>query len=147
MVLEQTKFTFLVLSRLNGIVHEMRPNVHNKPVLELIPNEYIVHMYDTIDKLMLEVHQQKNGYHPIEHDNVMDEMYPEYQHGNINKNHIPLDELLPHQQLYPEEYYHFYHTRNSYSDREKCSKQEELFVPALFCRHRTDVYDVVFERQ
>jgi hypothetical protein len=92
-------------------VHEMQQDEHNKLVLVLIPNVYIVRMYDIIDMLMLEVHQQKNDYHPIKHDNVMVEMYLEYQHVNINKNHIPLDELLQHQQLYQVECYHFYHTK------------------------------------
>jgi len=68
-------------------------------------------MYDKVDKLMLEVHQQKNYYHPKGHDNVMVEMYLEYQHVNINKNHIQLDVLLQHQLLYPVEYYRFFHTR------------------------------------
>jgi hypothetical protein len=54
-------------------------------------------MYDKVDKLMLEVHQQKNYYHPKEHDNVMDEMYLEYQRVNISRNHILLDVLLQHQ--------------------------------------------------
>jgi hypothetical protein len=54
-------------------------------------------MYDKVDKLMLEVHQHQNDYHPKEHDNVMDEMYLEYQRVNINKSHIPLDVLSQHQ--------------------------------------------------
>jgi hypothetical protein len=68
-------------------------------------------MYDKVDKLMLEVHQQKSYYHPKEHDNVMVEMYLEYQHVNINKNHIQWDVLLQHQLLYPVEYCHFFHTK------------------------------------
>lgn len=68
-------------------------------------------MYDIVDKLMLVIHQQQNYYHPKEHDNVMDVMYLEYQHVNINKNHILLDVLWRHQQLYPVEYSHFFHTK------------------------------------
>ena len=110
---QRIKLTFRVLSQLNDTVREMQPNEHNKPVQELTPNVYIVHMYDIIDRLMLAVHQQKNDYHPIRHDNVMDEMYLEYPHVNINKNHIRLDELLLHQLLFQVEYFHFYHTRIS----------------------------------
>jgi len=89
----------------------MQQDEHNKPVLVLIPIVYIWHMYDKVDKLMLEVHQQKNYYHPKGHDNAMVEMYLEYQHVNINKNHIQLDVLLQHQLLYQVEYYHFFHTK------------------------------------
>ncbi len=89
----------------------MRQDEHNKRVLVLIQNVYIVHMYDIIDMLMLAIRQQKNDYHPIKHDNEMVEMYLEYQHVNINKNRIQLDVLLQHQQLYQVEYYHFCHTK------------------------------------
>ncbi len=104
-------FTFQVLFQLNDIEHEMQQDEHNKLVLGLIPSVYIWHMYDKVDKLMLEVHQQKNYYHPKAHDNVRDEMYLEYQHVNINKNQIPLDVLLQHQRLYPVEYYRFFRTK------------------------------------
>jgi hypothetical protein len=103
--------TFQVLFQLNDIVREMQQDEHNKLVLVLIPNVYIWHMYDKVDKLKLEVHQQKNYYHPKEHDNVMVEMYLEYQHVNIDKNHIQLDVLLPHQPLCLVVYFHFFHTR------------------------------------
>ncbi len=124
----------------------MQQDEHNKPVLVWKPNVYNVHMYDIIDMLMLEVHQQKNDYHPIKHDNVMDVMYLEYQHVNINKNHIPLDELLQHQQLYQVEYYHFYHTK-SISDLYIYQIEILKCSPALFYQHRKDVYDDVFEQQ
>lgn len=88
--------TFLVLFQLNDTVHEMQLNEHNKPVLVLILNVYIWHMYDKVDMLMLEVRQMKSYYHPKEHDNVMVEMYLEYQHVNINKNRIQLDVLSLH---------------------------------------------------
>ena len=142
------ELTFRVLSQLNDTVHERRPNEHNKPVQELIPNVYIEHRYDIIDRLMLAVHRQKNDYHPIKHDNVMDEMYLEYPHVNINRNHIRLDELLLHRLLFPEEYFHFYRTRISVFNNKQCKeKKKYLFVLAPFYPHRRDVYDVVFERQ
>jgi len=74
---------FQVLFQSNDISREMQQDEHNKLVLVLIQNVYIVHMYDIIDMLMLEVHQQKNDYHPIKHDNVMVEMYLVYQHQLI----------------------------------------------------------------
>ena len=89
----------------------MQLDEHNMPVQVWIRNVYTVHTYDIIDMLMLEVHQQKNDYHPIKHDNVTVEMCLVYRHVNINKNHIQLDELLQHQQLCPAVYYRFYHTK------------------------------------
>lgn len=41
----------------------------------------------------------------------MVEMYLGYQRVNIDKNHIRWDGLLRHRLLYPEEYFHFYHTK------------------------------------
>ncbi len=113
----------------------MQQDERNKLVLELIPNGYNEHMYDIIDRLMLEVHQQKNDYHPIKHDNVMVEMYLVYQHVNINKNRIQLDELLQHQQLYQVEYYHFYHTRL------KTDKKENLQVKKSFIYQNHSLVD------
>ena len=90
----------------------MRLNAHSKPVLELTQNVCNERMYDIIDKLMLVIHQLRNDYHPIRHDNEMAEMCLEYPHVNRGKNHILLDELLPHQPLYQEEYCHFARTES-----------------------------------
>ena len=81
-------YTFLALFQSNDIAHEMQQDEHNKRVLVLIQNVYIWRMYDKVDMLMLEVHPKRNYYHPIEHDNGTVEMYLEYQHVNISKNHI-----------------------------------------------------------
>lgn len=103
-------FTFPVRVRSNGNELEMRRDAHSKPVLELTQSVCNERMCDTIDKLMLVIHQLRNDYHPIRHDNETDEMCLEYPHENRGKNHIQLDELLPHQLLYQEEYCHFYRT-------------------------------------